>query len=562
MDTVAKHDEVNHPVQNNTQGTQESQTASDFIDQQLALEADAREALPYKFDKCTNVLGPLRQTVFACLTCSPPPASAAQVYTPAGVCYACSISCHGEHSLVELFSRRNFVCDCGTKRLPSTSSCILRSDPDTGNRGVHSQEPASNNHYNHNFQNRFCACGEEYDPDTEKGTMFQCLGLGTVETGGCGEDWYHPECLLGLGRDWYKAAQTEQKKEEESEPPSHPVPPGFPNEDDFEHLLCYKCVDSNPWIKQYAGTPGFLKPLYRQRTPTPPAQNDASTQQNTVTVETNSSTDLKRKASDADLDVDTRPASPSKRVKDVKDDLDPSLPSSTSTSTSTSTTTDAPSNPPPPTASASISISISTSTSPNTKPTPSHKHDTLPPTTAAMAARTFSMFLTSSFRDELCHCPQCYPALIPHPQLVEEEDTYEPSLSDDASQDEDANNSHAAPGSGTARSAASLLDRGEAALSTMDRVKAIEGVMVYNHLRDKVKEFLKPYAESGQAVSADDIKAYFEKLRGDETAIKEASGKPLDSAGHGSSSGGGGRGGGDADRDGGAGGNRKEQSGY
>jgi E3 ubiquitin-protein ligase UBR7 len=149
---------------------------------------------------------------------------------------------------------------------------------------------------------------------------------------------------------------------------------------------------------------------------------------------------------------------------------------------------------------------------------------------------------------------------------VEEEDTYEPSLSDDAS-DDDANNSHAggggAPASGTARShgtAASLLDRGEAALSTMDRVKAIEGVMVYNHLRDKVKEFLKPYAESGQAVSADDIKAYFEKLRGDETAIKEASGKPLDSAGHGSGSRGGG-GGGDADR-GDAGGNRKEQSGY
>lgn len=80
--------------------------------------------------------------------------------------------------------------------------------------------------------------------------------------------------------------------------------------------------------------------------------------------------------------------------------------------------------------------------------------------------------------------------------------------------------------------------------------------MVYNHLRDKVKEFLKPYAESGQAVSADDIKAYFEKLRGDESAIKEASGKPVDSAG-----GGGGGGSGDADMDG-AGGNRREQSGY
>ncbi|KIW49266.1 hypothetical protein PV05_10960 [Exophiala xenobiotica] len=522
METVAEHEKANHPVQTNTQRTQESQTASDFIDQQLALEADAREALPYKFDKCTNVLGPLRQTVFACLTCSPPPASAAQVYTPAGVCYACSISCHGEHSLVELFSRRNFVCDCGTKRLPSTSSCILRSDPDTGNRGVHSQEPAPDNHYNHNFQNRFCACGEEYDAETEKGTMFQCLGLGTVETGGCGEDWYHPECLLGLGRDWYKTAK-EQKKEEESEPPSHPIPPGFPNEDDFEYLLCYKCVDSNPWIKQYAGTPGFLKPVYRRETP--PAQNDTATQQDTVD---SNGTALKRKASDADLDVENRPASSSKRVKD---ELDPP----------SFTTVVAPSNPPQPTA--------STSTSASTDAKPTHKHDDLPPTPPT---GTFSMFLTSSFRDEICHCPQCYPNLIPHPQLVEEEDTYEPSLSS-ASDD-----SHAAPGSGTRShgTAASLLDRGEAALSTMDRVKAIEGVMVYNHLRDKVKEFLKPYAESGQAVSADDIKAYFEKLRGDESAIKEASGKPVDSAG-----GGGGGGSGDADMDG-AGGNRREQSGY
>ena len=93
---------------------------------------------------------------------------------------------------------------------------------------------------------------------------------------------------------------------------------------------------------------------------------------------------------------------------------------------------------------------------------------------------------------------------------------------------------------------ASLLDRGEAALSGMDRVKAIEGVMVYNHLRDKVKEFLKPYAESGQAVSADDIKAYFEKLRGDEGAIKEASAKPPT----------------DGNDDGGDGSGRREQSGY
>ena len=34
--------------------------------------------------------------------------------------------------------------------------------------------------------------------------MYQCLGLGTHETGGCGEDWYHPGCLVGLGPKWYE----------------------------------------------------------------------------------------------------------------------------------------------------------------------------------------------------------------------------------------------------------------------------------------------------------------------------------------------------------------------
>ncbi len=33
--------------------------------------------------------------------------------------------------------------------------------------------------------------------------MFQCLGLGTCEDGGCGEDWWHPECLVGFTREEY-----------------------------------------------------------------------------------------------------------------------------------------------------------------------------------------------------------------------------------------------------------------------------------------------------------------------------------------------------------------------
>ncbi|KIW96140.1 uncharacterized protein Z519_03207 [Cladophialophora bantiana CBS 173.52] len=520
----------------------DSQTASDFIDQQLALEADAREVLPYKFDKCTNILGPLRQNVFACLTCSPPPASAAQVYTPAGVCYACSISCHGEHTLVELFSRRDFVCDCGTSRLPSTSPCTLRTDPVTGNRGVQSQEPHKGNHYNHNFQNRFCACGEEYDAETEKGTMFQCLGLGTVDTGGCGEDWYHPECLMGLSRDWYKSVDTKQELEEEVqkkdektadqevEDPSHPVPPGFPDEDDFDTMICYKCVESNPWIKNYAGTPGFLPAVFKRDGQSATVKDVSELiARSTATLPSTAPVSLKRKASDGA--IETGPPSPSKRVRNDNETSPPLSIPNTSIETLDKANNDTIIIPP----------RHPSNTATDTKP--KHKHDNLP---NPSPTGTLSLFLRADFRDHLCHCPQCYLHLIPHPQLLEEEETYEPSLSSGAS-------SHHGGGAHSRSSRASLLERGEAALSTMDRVRAIEGVMVYNHLRDKVKEFLKPYAESGKAVSAEDIKAYFEKLRGDESAIKEAK----EREGRTNSEDGGNGDGGGGDRD-----TRREQSGY
>ncbi|KAL2431804.1 Protein mlo2 [Exophiala dermatitidis] len=533
MDVVSQREDAQRDIHQDIQGTQDSQTASDFINQQLALEADAREVLPYKFDKCTHVLGPLRQNVFACLTCSPPPASAAQVYTPAGVCYACSISCHGEHTLVELFSRRDFVCDCGTTRLPETSPCMLRADPKTGARGVHSQEAAPGNHYNHNFRNRFCACGEEYDAENEKGTMFQCLGLGTVETGGCGEDWYHPECLMGLRRDWYKSLdsnnekqQQQQQQQDGEEEDSHPIPPGFPHEDEFDAMICYKCVESNPWIKRYAGTPGFLPPVFRNEPNPAPEAKPVE-----LTLTTTNPVSLKRKAPESDMDTMTGPANPPKRVKDeVEPEPNPQSTEPAPTPAATNNTTTSPSN---------------QVHEPEPKPyrsVPVHKHDSLP---ATPPPGPFSLFLKSDFREHLCHCPTCYPNLIPHPQLVEEEETYEPSLSSASESDAVAADAGGRTG-GSARSA-SLLDRGEAALSTMDRVKAIEGVMVYNHLRDKVKEFLKPYAETGRAVSAEDIKAYFEKLRGDESGIREASAKPGDGDG----------GGGAEDAD-----NRRDQAGY
>ncbi|KAF7588489.1 hypothetical protein BBP40_005657 [Aspergillus hancockii] len=465
--------------------SQNSQTAKEFIESQMRLEADAREILPYSFNSCTQELGPLRQTLYACLTCNPPPQTPDAQYTAAGVCYSCSIACHGEHTLVELFNKRNFVCDCGTTRVPSSAPCMLRNDPKTGAKGVHSQDPHPGNKYNQNFQNKFCGCAEDYDAEQEKGTMFQCLGLGTAETGGCGEDWWHPECLIGLPRDWYKDFKKENGQTEgDEEDDETPLPPGFPGEDDFETFLCYKCVDSNPWLRRYAGTAGFLPPVHKESGLPKTTEATTETTAAATVAEETPSNPKKRKMEDEE---ESKPA-----AKRTKDDTE---------HTSSEPKPDPVQNP---------KEEPKDEIREESKEEYS-KHDTLPSTAPS---GTFSLFMKEDFRDHFCRCRDCYPNLSPHVQLREEEETYEPPMSEDG----EANG-------GGSTGTGSLLDRGEAALSNIDRVRAIEGAMVYNHLRDKVKEFLRPFAETGKAVGAEDIKAYFEKLRGDEQPIRDAAGQ-------------------------------------
>ena len=317
--------------------------------------------------------------------------------------------------------------------------------------------------------------------------MFQCLGLGSVETGGCGEDWWHPECLIGLPRKEAAAETVNSGKlgdnnaaaagasasgDGDNDDEEQPLPPGFPGEDDFETFICYKCLDSNPWLKRYAGTPGFLPPVLKDGGLTkeqPQAKTDVSNDE---------SLSKKRKADEESSSNEPTAKRPKEETEDTS----------------------------------SNSADHSAGEQPQ-KP----KHDFLPQTTPSAS---FSLFLKEDFRDYLCRCPTCFPNLAPYRQLREEEDTYEPPLSEDGG-------SEAGNGGGSTNETGSLLDRGEAALSNIDRVRAIEGAMVYNHLRDKVKEFLRPFAESGQAVSAEDIKGYFEKLRGDDQGINQAGNRAL-----------------------------------
>ncbi|KAI9837131.1 MAG: hypothetical protein M1837_003127 [Sclerophora amabilis] len=514
--TASESSQVTHGVDSKASdpspNASDSQTAAEFIHDQLQLEADAREALPYAFDTCTQPLGPLRQILFSCLTCNPPPSSSSESYTPAGVCYSCSIACHGEHTLVELFNKRDFVCDCGTSRLPSKSPCTLRINTKTGTKGnVHSETPASGNNYNHNFKNRFCGCGKVYDAFQEEGTMYQCLGLSTADQGGCGEDWWHPSCVVGLEPDWYvrrkdgpdgveaehlssathanhqvvdpqngvrPVDETDQHDVASDGEVDPPTPAGFPAEDDFESFICYKCVEANPWIKKYAGADGFLPPVLRHSTisggkngnETQDLQDSKASGEPTDEVASQESSSKKRKAND---EMSEDPPSPKKHRNEH------------ATGTADAKTE---------------SLAM---------PSQECYYNTL----TAATSEPMSLFLKEGFQTRFCRCQNCFKNIAKFPQLLEEESSYEPPLSEEDDDDE---------GRGSSVGTGSLLNRGERALSNVDRVRAIEGVMVYNHLKEKVKDFLKPFADNGQAVGAEDIKQYFEQLRGDTEAMKSA----------------------------------------
>ncbi|GAA6049601.1 hypothetical protein JCM3770_005029 [Rhodotorula araucariae] len=205
------------PTRDDVPSSDDHFTATDLIAAQDALEAEARETLPYRFDQCTYDLGYIKQPLFACRTC----------LGDRAVCAACSIACHGEHELVELFNRRNFRCDCGTEAMGAGSTCSISGRDDAA--------PNMLNRYDANFQGRFCFCerGKNYDPQTETDDMLQCLVC---------EDWLHAACV-GLPHS------------DDDDDPAKPL-----RQDDFDQLICWRCVKGHPDVRRialrYAGVEG------------------------------------------------------------------------------------------------------------------------------------------------------------------------------------------------------------------------------------------------------------------------------------------------------------------
>ena len=108
------------------EGQEDPVTMLDVLQDEESLEADAKAVLGNADDKnCTYHTGGYmkRQPLYACLTCIKEPEDHSK---GAGICLACSYHCHEGCNLVELYTKRNFRCDCGNNKL--NNECKLAND--------------------------------------------------------------------------------------------------------------------------------------------------------------------------------------------------------------------------------------------------------------------------------------------------------------------------------------------------------------------------------------------------------------------------------------------------
>lgn len=182
-------------------------TMMDVLQEQQDFEEDANAVLGASDDKnCTYPKGYIkRQALYACLTCCTE--AKTDPTKRAGVCLACSLTCHENHELVELYTKRNFRCDCGNPKFNS-NPCQFTSDKTDLNEG---------NVYNQNFSGLYCTCHRPYpDPEsTIEDDMIQCIIC---------EDWLHASHLDAV----------------------------VPANDQYSEMICKSCMEKNEFLHDYS----------------------------------------------------------------------------------------------------------------------------------------------------------------------------------------------------------------------------------------------------------------------------------------------------------------------
>lgn len=406
-----------------------------------------------------------RQALYACLTCSPEARTDAK--QRAGVCLACSYSCHSGHELIELYTKRAFRCDCGTSRILAVR-CRLDENKLEANTA---------NHYNHNFSGVYCTCARPY-PDPEdpiEDEMIQCVVC---------EDWYH--CRhLGV--------------------PAHRIP----STGDFSEMICGGCMERNEFLQHYVG---FCVQA-------PLLDKDESTE---VDVEATPTGDEKSKSAKSDPDSRDGQFTDeiNKCIQDIieinKSDLGED---GTASDVVVAPVDDAEAGAPPPTkkqklndasekvtaiqSAIDVESAATRSDTDANAPKPCRKPRLAVSSAAAAAGATF---WPDGWRSRLCDCAVCAVQLQRKRVefLLDPEDTVrcyeEKGLAKMVRRSSDG---EMQPEYDVAMSALSQLDHGS-------QVDILSG---YNKLKEKLTDFLRGFVANEQVVTEEDIKRFFRMMR-------------------------------------------------
>ena len=162
---------------------------------------------------------------------------------------ACSLKCHEDHEVYELYTKRNFRCDCGDPvRFPGRE-CLLEPGLDRKNE---------TNSYNQNFEGKYCTCHRPYpDPeDTIEDSMIQCVSC---------EDWFHGRHLVGH----------------------------VPDDEDYSEMICQQCMADISFLWLYYEQ--SVSKRIRSNDEPPMKEDDPETGDEIPVQETGASCDLMRR---------------------------------------------------------------------------------------------------------------------------------------------------------------------------------------------------------------------------------------------------------------------------
>ena len=114
---------------------------------------------------CTfDTVGKAYQPIFTCRTCDPGGTSF--------ICHYCIQRCHPDHEILDLYPKRDVVCDCGTTTVDRTILCQFST-----------KLVVNENNYTQNNKGQYCKCHTGYDGEEPMISCWVC------------QEWYHNRCL-------------------------------------------------------------------------------------------------------------------------------------------------------------------------------------------------------------------------------------------------------------------------------------------------------------------------------------------------------------------------------